>query len=311
MRNFRILFILVSLLLFFSALSLFLGLPISSINIITKLRLPRIILALFAGGSLGIVGAAFQGLLRNPLADPYLIGVSGGAALGGTFSIVFGLWPIQAFAFMGAAISIFIVQRLATISGRIERETLLLSGVVFGTLASSLVILLMTIGGKSLDEMIYLIMGWLGVIWDRKLLIGFIVSAVIVCICSFIIWLRSRELDILSSGEEEALSLGVDVERLKKEIFILGSVIVGLVVSFCGAIGFIGLIVPHITRLILGPNHRVLIPGSAILGAVLLILSDMIARGVAVYEIPVSVVTALFGVPFFLYLLRREQLARS
>ncbi|MCK4256982.1 iron chelate uptake ABC transporter family permease subunit, partial [candidate division WOR-3 bacterium] len=137
-------------------------------------------------------------------------------------------------------------------------------------------------------------------------LIGFIVSALIVTVCSFIIWMRSKELNILSSGEEEAISIGVDVERLKREIFILGSIIVGLVVSLCGAIGFIGLIVPHITRLILGPDHRVLIPGSAILGATLLVLSDMIARGIAVYELPVSVITALFGVPFFLYLLRRK-----
>jgi len=163
----------------------------------------------------------------------------------------------------------------------------------------------MTIGGRSLDEMIYLLMGWLGIIWDKKLLIGFVVSAVIVTIASFVIWLRSQELNILSLGEEEAVSIGVDVERLKREIFILGSVIVGLVVSMCGAIGFIGLIVPHITRLLLGPDHRILIPGSAIMGAILLVLSDMVARGVAVYELPVGVITSIFGVPFFLYLLRK------
>ena len=306
MRNSRIFLILILLLFFISIISLFLGVSIPSLLVVTKIRLPRLVLAIFAGGALGIVGAAFQGLLRNPLADPYIIGVSGGATLGGTISILLGIWPIQAFAFAGAVVTIFIVERLATISGRMERETLLLSGVVFGTLTSSLVILFMTIGGKSLDEMIYLIMGWLGVIWDKKLLIGFIVSALIVTVCSFIIWMRSKELNILSSGEEEAISIGVDVERLKREIFILGSIIVGLVVSLCGAIGFIGLIVPHITRLILGPDHRVLIPGSAILGATLLVLSDMIARGIAVYELPVSVITALFGVPFFLYLLRRK-----
>jgi len=269
------------------------------------LRLPRLILAIFAGGALGIVGSAFQGMLRNPLADPYIIGVSGGACLGGTVAILSGLRPIQIFAFAGALVTIFVVEKLATIAGRLEREALLLSGVVCGTLAASLVMLFMTIGGRSLDEMIYLLMGWLGVIWDKKLLIGFVVSAVIVTIASFIIWLRSQELNILSLGEEEAVSIGVDVERLKREIFILGSVIVGLVVSMCGAIGFIGLIVPHITRLLLGPNHRILIPGSAIMGAILLVFSDMVARGIAVYELPVGVITSIFGVPFFLYLLRR------
>jgi len=305
MRNICIFLILFSLLILISLVSLFAGISLPSLSIITQLRLPRLILAIFAGGALGIVGSAFQGMLRNPLADPYIIGVSGGACLGATVAILSGLGPIQIFAFAGALVTIFIVEKLATISGRLEREALLLSGVVCGTLASSLVMLFMTIGGRSLDEMIYLLMGWLGVIWDKKLLIGFVISAVIVTIASFIIWFRSQELNILSLGEEEAISIGVDVERLKREIFILGSVIVGLVVSMCGAIGFIGLIVPHITRLLLGPDHRILIPGSAIMGAVLLVLSDMFARGIAVYELPVGVITSIFGVPFFLYLLRR------
>lgn len=305
MKKIRIFLIFFSLLILISLVSLFVGISLPSLSIVTQLRLPRLVLAIFAGAALGVVGSAFQGILRNPLADPYIIGVSGGACLGGTVSILFGLQPIQIFAFAGALITIFVVEKLATISGRLEREALLLSGVVCGTLASSLVMLFMTIGGRSLDEMIYLLMGWLGVIWDKTLLIGFIISATVVAVASFIIWLRSEELNILSLGEEEAISIGVDVERLKREVFILGSVIVGLVVSMCGAIGFIGLMVPHITRLLLGPDHRVLIPGSAIVGAFLLVLSDMFARGIAVYELPVGVITSIFGVPFFLYLLRR------
>lgn len=305
MKNVRIFAILFFLLIVISLLSLFASIPLPSLPVVIQLRLPRLILAIFAGAALGIVGSAFQGILRNPLADPYIIGVSGGACLGGTVSILAGIQPIQVFAFAGAVVTIFVVERLATISGRLEREALLLAGVVCGTLASSLVMLFMTIGGKSLNEMIYLLMGWLGVIWDKKLLIGFIISAVIVAIASFVIWLRSKELNVLSLGEEEAISIGVDVERLKREIFILGSVIVGLVVSICGAIAFIGLMVPHITRRLLGPDHRILIPGSAIMGAVLLVLSDMFARGIAVYELPVGVITSIFGVPFFLYLLRR------
>ena len=303
MKKIRIFSVFFLLLVFVSLISLFLGKPHSSLLI--RLRLPRLILAIFAGGSLAVVGSAFQGLLRNPLADPYILGISGGACIGAAISSVTGIQPVQILAFGFAVITMFIVERLATVSGRIERETLLLSGVVCGTLAFSLVILFMTIGGKGLEDMIYLLMGWLGVIWDRSLLYGFLVSFFVVLVCSFLIWRRSRELNILSIGEEEAVSVGVDVERLKKEIFILGSLIIGLVVSFCGAIGFVGLIVPHITRHLVGPDHRVLIPYSALAGACLLVLSDTIARSVALYELPVGIITSIFGVPFFLYLLRR------
>ncbi|MCD5384243.1 iron chelate uptake ABC transporter family permease subunit [candidate division WOR-3 bacterium] len=303
MKNIRIFSILFLLLVIVSFISLFIGRPPSSLML--RLRLPRLILAMFAGGSLAIVGSAFQGLLRNPLADPYILGIAGGACIGAAFSILTGLQPIQIFAFASAFITIFIVAKLATVSGRLERETLLLSGVVCGTLAISLVMLFMTIGGKTLSEMIYLLMGWLGVIWDRSLLIGFVISLILVILSSCLIWRRSAELNILSIGEEEAISVGVDVERLKREIFILGSIIIGLVVSFCGAIGFIGLVVPHIVRRLVGPDHRVLIPYAAMGGAALLVISDTVARNVALYELPVGIITSIFGVPFFLYLLRR------
>ncbi len=303
MKNIRIFSILFLLLVIVSFISLFIGRPPSSLML--RLRLPRLILAMFAGGSLAIVGSAFQGLLRNPLADPYILGIAGGACIGAAFSILTGLQPIQIFAFASAFITIFIVAKLATVSGRLVRETLLLSGVVCGTLAISLVMLFMTIGGKTLSEMIYLLMGWLGVIWDRSLLIGFVISLILVILSSCLIWRRSAELNILSIGEEEAISVGVDVERLKREIFILGSIIIGLVVSFCGAIGFIGLVVPHIVRRLVGPDHRVLIPYAAMGGAALLVISDTVARNVALYELPVGIITSIFGVPFFLYLLRR------
>lgn len=305
MKNVRIFSILFLLLVIVSFISLLIGSPPSSLML--RLRLPRLILAIFAGGALSIVGSAFQGLLRNPLADPYILGISGGACIGAAFSILTGLQPIQLFAFASAFITIFIVAKLATVSGRLERETLLLAGVVCGTLAISLVMLFMTIGGKTLSEMIYLLMGWLGVIWDRSLLIGFVISLILVVLSSFLIWRRSAELNILSIGEEEAVSVGVDVERLKREIFILGSIIIGLVVSFCGAIGFIGLVVPHIIRRLVGPDHRVLIPYSAMGGAVLLVISDTVARNVALFELPVGIITSIFGVPFFLYLLRRRR----
>ncbi|HID93726.1 MAG TPA: iron ABC transporter permease, partial [bacterium (Candidatus Stahlbacteria)] len=147
----------------------------------------------------------------------------------------------------------------------------------------------------------------LGVVFDKNRVIslGFVLFFAI--LSSSLIYAHAREFNILASGEEEALTLGVEVERLKKIVFILGSLLVGLTVSFCGAIGFIGLVVPHITRLIVGPDHRILIPVSALIGAILIIVADIFARSVAPFEIPVGVITALFGVPFFAYLLRKRK----
>jgi iron complex transport system permease protein len=276
-------------------------------DVILCIRLPRIILAIFAGWSLGVTGAAFQGILQNPLADPYILGVSGGACAGAALAIVLGLKSIQLFSFIGSIITIFLVYRLASFKGRAPKETLILSGVVVGTLASSIVMLLMSIAGRSLDEIVYLLMGHLGVVFDSGKLITLYISVFIVLICSIFIYLRSRELNVLSLGEEEALSAGVDVEKNKKYIFVLGSLIVGLTVATCGAIGFVGLMVPHLARMSLGPDYRFLIPGAGIIGAILLIAADILARSIMPYELPVGVVTAILGVPFFIYLLRREK----
>lgn len=276
-------------------------------DILLYIRIPRVILGIFAGSSLGIVGAAFQGILRNPLADPYILGTSGGACVGGALAIIIGNLPVPAFAFIGAIVAILLVYRLASFRGRIPQDTLLLSGVIVGTFTFSIVMLIMSLGGKSLEDILYLLMGHLGVVFDKNRVIslGFVLFFAI--LSSSLIYAHAREFNILASGEEEALTLGVEVERLKKIVFILGSLLVGLTVSFCGAIGFIGLVVPHITRLIVGPDHRILIPVSALIGAILIIVADIFARSVAPFEIPVGVITALFGVPFFAYLLRKRK----
>ena len=276
-------------------------------DILLYIRIPRVILGIFAGSSLGIVGAAFQGILRNPLADPYILGTSGGACVGGALAIIIGNLPIPAFAFIGAIVAILLVYRLASFKGRIPQDTLLLSGVIVGTFTFSIVMLIMSLGGKSLEDILYLLMGHLGVVFDRNRVISFGLVLFFAILSSSLIYAHAREFNILASGEEEALTLGVEVERLKKIVFILGSLIVGLTVSFCGAIGFIGLVVPHITRLIVGPDHRILIPVSALIGAILIIVADIFARSVAPFEIPVGVITALFGVPFFAYLLRKRK----
>lgn len=215
--------------------------------------------------------------------------------------------PIPPFAFLGALACIFLVYRLASFRGRIPKDTLLLAGIIVGTFASSLVMLVMTLAGKGLEQIIYLLMGNLGMIFSsRSLKIFWLVFGIGVVI-SVLIYRRARELNILSLGEEEALTIGVPVEKLKKEIFVLSSILVGLCVAFCGAIGFVGLMVPHITRRIVGPDHRLLLPLAPIIGVILILVADIFARNTVAFELPVGVITTLFGVPFFAWLLRKRQ----
>ncbi|MCK4352842.1 iron chelate uptake ABC transporter family permease subunit [candidate division WOR-3 bacterium] len=276
-------------------------------EVIFRIRLPRLLLGIFAGIALAISGTALQGILQNPLADPYILGISGGACVGAVGAILLK-FPIPPFAFIGAVVCIFFVYKLASFKGRIPKDTLLLAGIVIGTFASSLVMLIMSLAGKGLEQIIYLLMGNLGMIFGARSFKVFWLIFGIEIIISFLIARRARELNILSLGEEEALTLGVQVETLKKEIFILSSILVGLCVSFCGAIGFVGLMVPHITRRIVGPDHRLLIPFAPAIGVILILIADIFARNVLAFELPVGVITSLFGVPFFIWLLRRRKI---
>jgi iron complex transport system permease protein len=275
-------------------------------EVLLGIRLPRLLLGIFAGLSLSIAGAALQGILRNPLADPYILGISGGACVGAVGAVLLHL-PTPFFAFLGAILAILCVYRLASFKGRIPRDTLLLSGVVVGTFAGSLVMLGMTLAHKGLEQIVYLLMGHLGMMFGSKgfKLFWFVFAGAI--IISGLIIRRARELNILALGEEEALTLGVEVEHMKREIFVLTSVLVGLCVAFCGAIGFIGLMVPHITRKIVGPDHRILLIFAPLVGIILVLSADIAARSILAFELPVGVMTSLFGVPFFIWLLRREK----
>lgn len=279
--------------------------------ILFETRLPRVLLAAIVGVALGTAGAALQGLLRNPLAEPHLIGVSGGAALGAVVAVIAGgqgvfvsaaVLPIA--ASLGALLSMLVVYRLALVSGRLQPYVLLLAGVVYNAFAGALIMFVNSIADH---YQAYGILYWLMGNLSTQ---GYgLVAAIGGYVGVGSLWLmrHARDLNLLSLGEESALQLGVDVDRVRRDTFFASSLLVGAVVSVSGMIGFVGLIVPHVTRLLLGADHRLLLPASALAGAVFLVWADTVARTLlGSVEIPVGVVTALCGGPFFVYLLQRE-----
>jgi len=285
------------------------GFSFASLQIPLFVRLPRVVLGIFAGGVLSLVGATLQGLLQNPLVDPYTLGVASGAAFGASVALLFGSGTnilVLLFSFIGALFTIILVYSIARIKGRITKTGLVLAGVIVSFLFSSLTMLSMVFSKKPLVQTLYLLMGHLGMVFTAKSLILFIVSALLTIIGSIYLFSYWRSLDILSTNEEAAESLGIDTRKVTQRIFAVSSLLVALVVSFTGAISFVGLIIPHIVRLVFGPNHRTLIPGSFLLGASVLLFADILSRTVAPIELPLSIVTALLGVPFFIYLLKTK-----
>lgn len=280
-------------------------------TIIWSIRLPRILLGVLVGASLSMAGAAFQGMFKNPMADPYVIGVSSGAALGATLAIVLkinisflNIPSISIFAFIGAIIAVFIVYNIARVRNEIPVTTLLLSGIAVGQFLTAIMSMMMVLYSKDMSKIIYWTMGGLaGKGWDP--LIGISIPTILSMI---VIGFFARDLNIMLTGEESAQSLGVDVEKTKVYILILGTFMTAMVVSVSGIIGFVGLIIPHMVRIILGPDHRILLPASALVGGMFIILTDTIARTIiSPIEIPVGIITALFGGPFFIYLLRSSK----
>jgi len=280
-------------------------------TILFETRLPRVLLAAIVGAALATAGAALQGLMRNPLAEPHLIGVSGGAALGAVIAVILGgrgvfveasLLPLA--AAVGALISMGIVYWLALVRGRLQPYVLLLAGVVYNAFAGALIMFVNSIADYyQAYGILFWLMGSLATQSYR------LVATIGVYAATGIIWLilQARELNLLSLGEEAAIQLGVDVHRVRRATFIASALLVGAVVSVSGMIGFVGLIVPHVMRLLFGADHRLLLPASALAGAIFLVWADTIARtALGVVEIPVGVVTALCGGPFFVYLLKRE-----
>ncbi len=280
--------------------------------IIMSVRLPRAIAAVIVGVALAVAGVVLQGLFRNPMADPYLLGISSGAALGAAVAIGFGIRislagifdSIQLMAFAGALITVFAVYNIAKKGPKVPMLTVLLAGIAVTSFLSAMISVIMITLGESLHSLIFWLFGTLnGIKWSDVM-----VSLPLVMIGLFVIMIFSRQLNIMLLGEDEAQQLGVDTERLKKIMLIFATLITATVVSISGIIGFVGLVVPHITRNLVGPDHRILIPASALAGAIIVVLCDMMARiAIQPAEAPVGVLTAFFGAPFFLYLLRRKK----
>jgi len=278
-------------------------------TIILSLRLPRAILAGLVGAGLSVSGATFQALLRNPLADPYILGVSSGAAVGAIIAILLGLGTfslgLPLASFLGALLTILVVFYVGRQDGKIHPHTLLLAGVITGSFLSALIMFFISVSRREeLHTILFWLMGDFSFSNPRAILIIFpyILLGVV------LLYLRSRRLNLILSGEENALQLGVDVEKLKLISYLSASLITAASVSACGLIGFVGLIIPHSVRLIFGPDHRLLIPSAALLGASFLIASDTLARTLlAPVELPVGVITAAFGGPFFIYLLKTRK----
>lgn len=278
-------------------------------SIVLQVRLPRIILGLLVGASLGIAGATVQGIFRNPMAEPYTVGVSAGAALGAVSAIAFGLKsfgiytiPVMSFAFgLGA---IFLVYHIAKVDGRLPVGILLLAGIAVSLFLSSIVSLLMYTAGEKLHGIVFWTMGGL---WARNWTHVKMVAPFIV-IGTTIIYYYSRGLNAVLLGEEPAKQLGIDVERMKKVLLIISALITSAAVSVSGIIGFVGLIVPHTMRILVGADHRILFPASGLGGGIFLVWADTAARTIlAPIELPVGIVTAMAGAPFFIYLLRRKK----
>jgi ABC-type Fe3+-siderophore transport system permease subunit len=279
--------------------------------ILFRARIPRVLLAAIVGGALAVSGAALQALLRNPLADPHLVGISGGAALAGVLALAFAPTilgqsvVVPAAAFLGALASIWIVVRLALVGGRIESYALLLIGVIYNAFTGALLMFINTLVDF---YQAHGILFWLmGSVANHGY--GLVVALGVYSVLGLALLLRrARDLDCLSLGDARAAELGVVVARARREIFLASSLLVGAVVSVSGMIGFVGLVVPHVMRLALGADHRLLLPASYLGGAIFLVWADTLARTVlGATEIPVGVVTALCGAPVFAYLLRRER----
>lgn len=280
----------------------------SSITIIFNIRFPRVLLGVLVGASLSISGAVFQSLFKNPMADPYIIGVSSGAAFGATLAIVFrinfnigNISAISIMAFISAILSVLFVYSLASVKNKLPINTLLLSGIAVGQFLNALMSIIMVLYTREMENIIYWTMGGLsGKGWDPVLRIFFPIL-----ISSLILRFYSRELNIILLGDDFAKTSGVNIEKTKLIMLVISTLITALSVSVSGIIGFVGLIIPHVARIIFGPDNRILIPSSGILGAIFLITADTIARTIiAPTELPVGVVTALFGTPFFIYLLK-------
>jgi iron complex transport system permease protein len=274
-------------------------------TIVREIRLPRIALAAVVGFALAAAGTVMQGFFRNPMADPSIIGVSAGAAVGAVatiaipFAVPIGLQPA---AFVGALLAAFGVYMLASEGGRTPVATLLLAGVAVQTFLGAVISYLLLQSGESLERAVFWLMGHLHNATWAEVEVTLPLAVVVVAV----LYVYARDLNVLLLGETDARTLGVEVERTKRLLLALSAIVTAAAVAVSGVIGFVGLVVPHVMRLLVGPDHRVLLPTSALAGATFLVLTDTVARA-GPAEVPVGIVTAAVGAPFFLYLLRTRE----
>jgi iron complex transport system permease protein len=285
--------------------------PVSQ-EIVLAVRLPRVLAAAIVGVGLATSGATLQGLLRNPLADPYIIGVSAGASVGATiasalglgFAVIGALYAIPLFAFIGAIITVLIVYTIARNSSGVSMLTLLLVGIAITSLFSAIVTLIRILSSDMALSIVFWLLGSLNLTTWNYVYLALPFTAV----GFFVVFYFARDLNAMTLGEEQARHLGVETETVKKILLICVSLMTAAAVSISGIIGFIGLIVPHIVRLLVGSDHRILLPSAALTGAVVLIACDTISRMVlSPSEIPVGIITAIIGGPFFIYLLTTKK----
>lgn len=283
--------------------------------ILSEIRIPRLLLGMLVGAGLAICGVVMQGLFRNPMADPGLIGVSSGAALGAVLSIVVGsklfgalpistsVWLLPAMAFGGGLVSILMVHRLSLVDGKTDIATMLLAGIAINAIIGAVIGLFSYIADDAqLRDIVFWSLGSLEITEWRKLYVA------LICIIPALLYLPryGNALNANLLGESEAAHLGLDMEKVKQQLLVTVALVVGTSVCLSGIIGFVGLIVPHLIRTVLGPDHRLLLPAAALFGATLLTAADIVARSVvAPAEIPIGIITAILGGPFFLWLLVR------
>lgn len=284
-------------------------------QIVVNVRLPRILLGMLTGAALALAGAAFQGVLRNPLADPFTLGVSSGASLGAAFLLywglqyaLFGLWTVPLVAFTTGILTLYFVILLAGENGKMATESLILSGVVMQSFLGAVVSFLTAMSRQTVNQILYWTMGSLSLKgWAYP---GIILPYVIIGL--LFLYSKARVLNMLALGERQAAYMGVNVDRTKFWVLLTATFLTAAAVSVCGVIGFVGLVVPHMIRLLTGPDYRLIFPLSALGGAMFIVWTDTAARTLlAPTEIPLGVVTAFVGAPFFAWLLYRNKQQRK
>jgi iron complex transport system permease protein len=311
-KNMLILFLMLGLAVFLAIANGSVKIPISEIGLaknqpILYLRFLRIIVAVVAGSGLAVSGIALQAILKNPLAEPYLLGTSSGAGLAAVIAIIAGVSRLYLpfAAFIGALLAILLVYNLASENNRVSGQSLILTGVIVSVALSAIIIFLISV---SKTEVIHAVTWWMWgslQVYDAALLLS--VSAITLA-GIITIYIFSQDLNAMSISDEEAQHLGIDVETVKKILIVATSLVTAGIVCLCGVIGFVGLIVPHTMRFIAGPNHKTLIPLTCVAASSFMVLCDTLSRTVcSPLEIPIGVITAVLGTPVFMYLLKREQ----